>query len=484
MPEHRLIRRRPETETDSSPGPSVGQQLDSRPFDTPVQGAEASGGRADQEPEIAAEDQREGAVGHRLELIRIGPPSPTLHAVQRHPDPLAVQRDGPLTLTTPSLLQPADPAARYHLGGEQHLHLDPAIEAAARQMIQRQLSPAVLRPRLAQIRLAPARLMPGPSGVSPAALAGPPIPQPAPLVPAGAGPDTPRAAEASDVLEAVMAIPAIDQGITSLQTLATDRVLIDWRKLSTGEKVGVVSTVVTIGLGALGGVASDPAARRLALSQLNGRILPVPGVDWLHLEVNTGGDALMVGMHLDVGRLLPKNLGFGPGSPSAIGGPPQPEPFLPGQRQADGAGQPSANDGQSGPSMAQRIGAASAAGEPLDRGLRRRLETGLDTQLPPVRIHRGGEADHLARSLNAVAFTTGSDVFFRSGAYSPDSAAGYRLLAHEAAHTVQQAAGPVAGTPARGGVSISDPTDSFERAAERAAESATDPEASAKPMAG
>ena len=47
-----------------------------------------------------------------------------------------------------------------------------------------------------------------------------------------------------------------------------------------------------------------------------------------------------------------------------------------------------------------------------------------------------------------------------------------RLLAHEATHAVQQAAGPVAGTPSPSGGVISDPGDSFERAAEQAAESA------------
>ena len=44
-----------------------------------------------------------------------------------------------------------------------------------------------------------------------------------------------------------------------------------------------------------------------------------------------------------------------------------------------------------------------------------------------------------------------------------------KLLAHEATHTVQQSQGPVSGTPSKGGVSISDPSDSYEQAADRAA---------------
>src|SRR5262249_22640996 len=59
---------------------------------------------------------------------------------------------------------------------------------------------------------------------------------------------------------------------------------------------------------------------------------------------------------------------------------------------------------------------------------------------------------------------------FRSGAYNPGTQQGFHLLAHETTHVVQQAAGPVAGTPTSGGVSISDPADPFERAAEAAAD--------------
>ena len=76
-----------------------------------------------------------------------------------------------------------------------------------------------------------------------------------------------------------------------------------------------------------------------------------------------------------------------------------------------------------------------------------------------------------ARS-NSVAFTTGQDIFFRSGAYNPQSSDGLHLLAHETAHTVQQSQGPVAGTPGPGGVSISSPSDRFEQAANRAADAA------------
>ena len=119
--------------------------------------------------------------------------------------------------------------------------------------------------------------------------------------------------------------------------------------------------------------------------------------------------------------------------------------------------------------VGNRIQSRAGQGSNLDGGVQRRLESGLGADLSQVRVHTDHEADHLARSVDAVAFTTGSDIFFRAGTYNPGTPEGLHLLAHEATHTVQQAAGPVAGTPAAGGVAISDPGDSFEQAAEHAA---------------
>jgi hypothetical protein len=44
------------------------------------------------------------------------------------------------------------------------------------------------------------------------------------------------------------------------------------------------------------------------------------------------------------------------------------------------------------------------------------------------------------------------------------------MLAHELTHVVQQRSGPVAGTPAPGGIQISHPADRFEQAAETSAD--------------
>jgi len=123
-------------------------------------------------------------------------------------------------------------------------------------------------------------------------------------------------------------------------------------------------------------------------------------------------------------------------------------------------------EGEQDTQIGERIRAASGRGSSIGGDIQRTLESGLGANLSGVRVHNDSESDHLARSVDSVAFTTGSDIFFRSGAYNPGSPEGMHLLAHEATHTVQQSQGPVSGTPAPGGVSISDPGDSFERAAE------------------
>ena len=55
-----------------------------------------------------------------------------------------------------------------------------------------------------------------------------------------------------------------------------------------------------------------------------------------------------------------------------------------------------------------------------------------------VRVHTDTQSDQLNRSIQAKAFTTGQDVFFRSGEYNPGSKGGQELIAHELTHVVQQ----------------------------------------------
>jgi hypothetical protein len=85
-------------------------------------------------------------------------------------------------------------------------------------------------------------------------------------------------------------------------------------------------------------------------------------------------------------------------------------------------------------------------------------------------VHTDARASESARSVQAYAYTVGTDVVFQSGKYEPESDSGKRMLAHELTHVVQQRSGPVAGTPAPGGIQISHPSDRFEQAAESSAD--------------
>jgi hypothetical protein len=109
------------------------------------------------------------------------------------------------------------------------------------------------------------------------------------------------------------------------------------------------------------------------------------------------------------------------------------------------------------------------AGRRLPPGVRARLESGLAADLRAVRVHDDDNADGLARDLGARAFTAGTDIYFRRGAYAPLSRHGLEVLAHEAVHAVQQSAGRVASTAGPAGVRVSDPLDRFERQASRIA---------------
>ena len=109
-------------------------------------------------------------------------------------------------------------------------------------------------------------------------------------------------------------------------------------------------------------------------------------------------------------------------------------------------------------------------GRPLDADTRTDMESRLGADFSDVRIHDDAKAHDSAVAVNAHAYTVGSDVVFQRDRFDPSSAAGKVTLAHELTHVVQQRSGPVDGTPASGGVRISDPSDRFEREASSNAE--------------
>jgi hypothetical protein len=112
-----------------------------------------------------------------------------------------------------------------------------------------------------------------------------------------------------------------------------------------------------------------------------------------------------------------------------------------------------------------RDGRTGDAGLPLPDDVRADLEAGVGVPLRDVRVHTDPGAADLAARLGARAFTVGTDVYFGGGEYDPASAAGYRLLAHEVAHTVQRPAGAPGGSR-----TVEHPAAPAERQAEQAAD--------------
>ena len=111
-------------------------------------------------------------------------------------------------------------------------------------------------------------------------------------------------------------------------------------------------------------------------------------------------------------------------------------------------------------------------GEPLAPEVRTEMEGRLGADFASVRVHRDAAASASAKAVDAHAYTVGNDVVFRSDRWDPSSSEGKHTLAHELSHVIQQSSGPVDGTPAPGGIQVSSPDDSFERAADRHADAA------------
>lgn len=116
-------------------------------------------------------------------------------------------------------------------------------------------------------------------------------------------------------------------------------------------------------------------------------------------------------------------------------------PETPVQRQADEREEvqtKSAGDG-AGASMgnaAQQAVDSKGSGRPLDSGVRSRIESSLGADIGHVRVHDDPSARAAASALNARAFTHGSDIWMGPGESSSD----VHLMAHEAAHVIQQGA--------------------------------------------
>jgi hypothetical protein len=99
-----------------------------------------------------------------------------------------------------------------------------------------------------------------------------------------------------------------------------------------------------------------------------------------------------------------------------------------------------------------QLGLVSGGGRMLPDAVRGRMEAALGADFTNVRIHVGPQAER----IGAVAFTTGSDIYFAPGRFQPDTVQGQQLLGHELVHVVQQRAGRVRNPTGAGAAVVQD----------------------------
>lgn len=116
------------------------------------------------------------------------------------------------------------------------------------------------------------------------------------------------------------------------------------------------------------------------------------------------------------------------------------------------------------PEIEEAIRRARSGGQALDSRVQTQMESAFGADFGGVRVHTDAEANTLNWALNARAFTTDQDIFFRQDQYNPGSPSGQELLAHELTHVVQQT-----GDRVRRKLTVGQPGDRYEQEADRVA---------------
>ncbi len=258
-----------------------------------------------------------------------------------------VQREGESETNTPvetetsaasDVRLPPGLGGSLSLGGfANQLQLDPDLQMRQMQLALNALTPEAVARAIASMNSQNPPLQPAGGGQQQQAPVG--GTSSAPQTPSQtAEPAEPREGTPGDILNAVIQTPQLAPAIENLKSQATQAAEEVWQGMGAGGRGAA------IGLGVAGlsaGVFEMFRNRRLRTtvisslsraelggvsvpSLLNDAVIPIPGTP-LGMEFNMQeeGSHFMFGLHLDVGRILPEWMGFGSGSPSAIGGPPQ-----------------------------------------------------------------------------------------------------------------------------------------------------------------
>ncbi|MCR8557635.1 DUF4157 domain-containing protein [Mucilaginibacter sp. BJC16-A38] len=93
---------------------------------------------------------------------------------------------------------------------------------------------------------------------------------------------------------------------------------------------------------------------------------------------------------------------------------------------------------QGGHELDNYVSSLNSSGQSMSDSSRKFFEPRFGHDFSNVKVHTDSVAAKSAQSINALAYTTGNNIVFNSGQYSPESDSGKKLIAHELTHVVQQ----------------------------------------------
>lgn len=88
--------------------------------------------------------------------------------------------------------------------------------------------------------------------------------------------------------------------------------------------------------------------------------------------------------------------------------------------------------------LERQLNGSKGSGSPLPAPILAQMNHALHADFSGVKIHTGAGPAAMNSSIQARAFTHGSDIYFNNNQYNPHQNEGKRLLAHELTHVVQQ----------------------------------------------
>lgn len=110
------------------------------------------------------------------------------------------------------------------------------------------------------------------------------------------------------------------------------------------------------------------------------------------------------------------------------------------QRSATGGANIGLQGGDLDADTTRVLKASRGGGKPLPDPARSKMESAFGADFSGIRVHSGPTATDLNERIQAKAFTTGNDIYFRDSVPDASTSSGQELLAHELTHTIQQGA--------------------------------------------